>query len=51
MNKFETMSQDNLEQEKNQLISQLGSSLHEEWRAPRKKEDGSFQKKENEVSV
>ncbi|HNZ86719.1 MAG TPA: hypothetical protein PLD95_03835 [bacterium] len=43
MNKFETMSQDNLEQEKNQLISQLGSSLHEEWRAPRKKEDGSFE--------
>ena len=30
------------EQIKGELISELGSLLHEEWRSPRKKEDGSF---------
>ena len=30
------------EQIKEELISELGSLLHEEWRNPRKKEDGSF---------
>lgn len=28
---------------KQQLIAEVGSTLHDEWRAPRKKEDGSFE--------
>ncbi|MCX6737047.1 MAG: hypothetical protein NTW73_03130 [Candidatus Parcubacteria bacterium] len=30
-------------EQKRQMVVELGSSLHEEWRAPRKKEDGSFE--------
>ncbi len=32
-----------LEAIQNELIEKLGSLLHEEWRAPRKQEDGSFE--------
>ena len=31
------------QKEQSELISELGSLLHNEWRAPRKKEDGSFE--------
>jgi hypothetical protein len=30
-------------EQKQQMVTKLGSLLHEEWRAPRKKEDGSFE--------
>lgn len=30
-------------EQKQQLVTELGSLLHDEWRAPRKKEDGSFE--------
>lgn len=30
-------------EKKQQMITELGSLLHDEWRAPRKKEDGSFE--------
>ncbi len=30
-------------EQKQQLVTNLGNLLHEEWRAPRKKEDGSFE--------
>jgi len=43
MNKMEMMSQETLEQKKGRLSTQLGSILHNEWRAPRKQEDGTFE--------
>lgn len=33
----------NLEQKKQELVAKLGSLLHDEWRAPRKQDDGSFE--------
>ncbi len=37
------MSQETPEQKKSRLVTQLGSLLHDEWRAPRKKEDGTYE--------
>mgnify|MGYP001096394945 CR=1 FL=1 len=31
------------EQQKQQQVAELGSLLHDEWRAPRKQEDGTFE--------
>ncbi len=31
------------EQKKQEMVTKLGSLLHDDWRAPRKKEDGSFE--------
>ncbi|MFA6341148.1 MAG: hypothetical protein WCX27_02855 [Candidatus Paceibacterota bacterium] len=36
-------NENNLEAQKQEMINKLGSLLHEEWRAPRKKEDGTFE--------
>lgn len=30
-------------EQKQQMVTELGSLLHDEWRAPRKKEDGTFE--------
>ena len=30
-------------EQKQQMVTELGSLLHDEWRAPRKQEDGSFE--------
>lgn len=40
---MEMMSQETPEQKKSRLVTQLGSVLHDEWRAPRKQEDGTFE--------
>jgi len=40
---MENMAQETPEQKKGRLVTQLGSLLHEEWRASRKQQDGTFE--------
>ncbi len=42
---LENHSQELTPEIKQELVTQLGTLLHDEWRAPRKQEDGSFEPK------